>query len=166
MTDMDQPLGMAVGNALEVEEAVATLHGRGPAALTELCFVLGTRMLVLGKVADTDTAARLMLEDALSSGRALAKFAEWIEAQGGDPAVAEDTSLLPRSPLSREVFSKRGGFVTGFDAEGVGRAAMLTGAGRVSKEDEIDLGAGLVLDVRVGRRDRARRTNCDTLRRH
>jgi len=150
MTDMDQPLGMAVGNALEVGEAIDTLQGSGPQALIELCLVLGTRMLVLGKVAHSDAEARLMLGEALSSGRALAKFAEWVEAQGGDPHVAQDTGLLPRSPLAREIRSKRGGFVTGFDTEGVGRAAMLTGAGRISKEDDIDLGAGLVLDVRVG----------------
>ncbi len=152
MTDMDQPLGMAVGNALEVAEAVQTLRSEGPGALTELCLVLGARMLVLGRVAANDGAARRMLEDALSSGRALAKFAEWVEAQGGDPGVARDTSLLPRAPRSRDVGLADAGFVTGFDAEGIGRAALLLGAGRVSKDDSIDPGAGLLLDVRRGDR--------------
>lgn len=152
MTDMDQPLGMAVGNAIEVDEAIQTLRGSGPEALTELCLALGARMLVLGKVAATTDETRRMLEDALSSGRALAKFSEWVEVQGGDQRVAEDPSLLPRSPRTRDVLFDRSGFVTGFDAEGVGRSAMLLGAGRASKEDTIDLGAGLLLAVRSGDR--------------
>jgi pyrimidine-nucleoside phosphorylase len=150
MTDMDQPLGMAVGNSLEVIEAIDTLSGRGPEALTELCLVLGSRMLVLGKVAEDDAGGRAMLEDALQSGRALERFSQWIEAQGGDPRVAYDTSLLPVSPLSRVLSCDRDGYVTGFDAEGVGRAAMLLGAGRAAKDDKIDPGAGLVLFVRAG----------------
>jgi len=150
MTDMDQPLGMAVGNSLEVIEAIETLRGEGPEALTELSMVFGERMLVLGKRASTSEEAREMLEDAIASGRALAKFQEWIAAQGGDSRVAEDTSLLPLAAVSREVFATTDGVVESFDAEGIGRAAMLLGAGRASKEDLIDLGAGLVLDVRIG----------------
>ena len=149
MTDMDQPLGMAVGNSLEVIEAIETLSSHGPAALTELCMVLGARMLVLGKVAVDDAAARGLLEDALSSGRALERFETWVEAQGGDPAVARDTRRLPISPCTRVAKSQRDGYVIGFDAEGVGRAAMLLGAGRATKDDTIDPGAGLVLSVRA-----------------
>lgn len=152
MSDMDQPLGMAVGNALEVIEAVETLRGEGPAELTELCLVFGAKMLVLGRVAPDEREARGMLREALDTGAALTKFAEWVSAQGGDPRVAHDTSLLPRSPLSREVCAAAPGYIAGFDAEGVGRAAMLTGAGRATKDDAIDPGAGLVLDVRVGSR--------------
>jgi len=152
MSDMDQPLGMAVGNALEVEEAVQTLRGEGPAALTELCFVFGAKMLVLGKVAADETAARAMLEDAIASGAALAKFAEWIAAQGGDSRIAEDTTLLPRSARTRVVCAHEPGYVAAFDAEGVGRAAMLAGAGRATLDDVIDMGAGLLLAVRVGDR--------------
>ena len=148
MTDMDQPLGMAVGNAIEVDEAIQTLRGAGPQTLTELCLVLGARMLVLGKVAATTGGARKILEDALTSGRALAMFSEWVEAQGGDPRVATNPSLLPRAARTREVRFDRSGFVTSFDAEGVGRSAMLLGAGRASKEDAVDPGAGLVLAVR------------------
>lgn len=150
MSDMGQPLGMAVGNALEVIEAVETLRGRGPAALTELCYVFGAKMLVSGRRAHDESEARVMLAEAIESGRALETFARWIAAQGGDPGIAADTSLLQLSPCVREIWADRAGFVTGFDAEGVGRAAMLLGAGRARKEDTIDAGAGLQLAVRTG----------------
>jgi len=150
MTDMDQPLGMAVGNSFEVIEAIDTLCGRGPAALTELCFAFGAKMLVLGEVADDETAARAMLQDAITSGRALDCFRSWIEAQGGDARIADDTSLLPLSACRREVTSALTGYVARFDAEDVGRAAMVLGAGRATVDDVIDPGAGLLLGVRVG----------------
>jgi pyrimidine-nucleoside phosphorylase len=152
MTDMDQPLGMAVGNALEVREAIETLEGHGPAALTDLCLALGARMLLMGRVADSFEEGRELCEAALVDGRALGRFRSWIGAQGGDPRVVEDPGLLPLSPQTREVRAYRNGFVGGFDAEGVGRAAMLLGAGRASKDDTIDLGAGLVMSARVGDR--------------
>ncbi len=150
MSDMDQPLGMAVGNSLEVIEAIETLRGEGPAELTELCHVFGAKMLVLGGVAPDETAARAMLAEAVASGAALDKARAWIAAQGGDPNVVDDTSRLYLAALTTEVRAESAGYVTGFDTEGVGRAAMLLGAGRATKDDEIDLGAGLVLDVRVG----------------
>ena len=150
MTDMDQPLGMAVGNALEVEEAILTLRGEGPAELTELCMTFGTRMLMLAGRVTTEAEALLALGDAVSSGAALAKFREWVEAQSGDPRVADDTSLLPRSGCARVVLAETGGYVSRFDTEGVGRAAMQLGAGRAHVDDVIDPGAGLVLAVRVG----------------
>jgi pyrimidine-nucleoside phosphorylase len=112
--------------------------------------VFGEHMLVLGGVATSASQARTLLEDALGSGRALRKLEQWIAAQGGDPAVVEDTSLLDVSPAVRPIQAVDDGFVTGFDTEGVGRAGMLLGAGRRSKDDEIDLGAGLVLNVRTG----------------
>ncbi len=152
MSDMDQPLGMAVGNALEVREAIETLRGEGPAALRELCLEFGSRMLVLAGRAADEHAARALLVEAIDSGTALAKFREWIEAQGGDPRIADDTSLLPSSRLSRTVSAHDSGFVARFDAEGVGRAAMLLGAGRAHVDDAIDPGAGLLLGVRVGDR--------------
>lgn len=152
MTDMDQPLGMAVGNALEVIEAIETLRGEGPAALTELCLVFGERMLVLAEKAATRDEARAMLTAAIESGAALAKFAEWIGAQGGDARVATDIALLPMSPHTREVRATRDGFVSRFDAEEVGRSAMMLGAGRAHVDDVIDPGAGLLLAVRVGDR--------------
>ncbi|MDZ4063889.1 MAG: thymidine phosphorylase [Coriobacteriia bacterium] len=150
MSDMGQPLGMAIGNALEVIEAIDTLRGEGPAALTELCMVFGAKMLVCGKRAHDESEARVMLAEAIQSGRALETFARWIAAQGGDSRIATDTSLLALSPCVREIRATSAGFVAGFDAEGTGRAAMLLGAGRARKEDVIDAGAGLLLAVRIG----------------
>lgn len=152
LSDMDQPLGMAVGNALEVREAIDTLRGEGPEALTELCLVFAAKMLVAGAVAADEATGREMAAEALESGAALSKFAEWVRAQGGDPVIAENPGLLALSALSREVRAEAAGYVGGFDAEGVGRAAMLTGAGRATKDDVIDPGAGLQLAVRVGDR--------------
>jgi len=142
MTDMDQPLGMAVGNALEVIEAIETLRGEGPDELTELCLVFGSKMLVLGERAADEAQARSLLLDAINSGAALERFRMWMTAQGGDPAIADDTSLLKLSDCRREILAGTTGFVARFDAEGVGRAAMLLGAGRAAKDDVIDLGAG------------------------
>jgi pyrimidine-nucleoside phosphorylase len=150
MTDMDQPLGMAVGNSLEVIEAIETLKGEGPHALTELSLVFGEHMLILGQVARDQGEARAILENAIDTGAALETFKRWVQAQGGDPAVADDTSLLPVSTVRREVCAVRGGHVVGFDAEGVGHSAMLMGAGRATTDDSIDPGAGVVLDVRIG----------------
>lgn len=150
MSDMDQPLGMAVGNALEVREAIETLSGTGPAALTELCLVFACKMLLAGRVVGTQEEGRAMAHEALVSGAALDKFEEWVEAQGGDARVARDPSLLTLSGHIREVRAQKSGYVAGYDAEGVGRAAMLLGAGRATKDDIIDLGAGIQLSVRVG----------------
>jgi pyrimidine-nucleoside phosphorylase len=150
MSDMDQPLGMAVGNAIEVAEAVETLRGEGPAALTELCLVFGAKMLVLAEKASTDDEARAMLRAAIADGRALECFRQWVAAQGGDPRVADDLSLLPRSACTREICSAEAGFVVRFDAQEVGRSAMVLGAGRAHVDDVIDPGAGLLLAVRVG----------------
>lgn len=150
MSDMDQPLGMAVGNSLEVREAVWTLRGEGPDALTELCVVLGAKMLVMGGVTAEEQVARERCTQAIADGSALAMFRRWISAQGGDPRIADDVGLLPLSSAVREVRARDSGFVTGFDSEGVGRSGMLLGAGRERKDDVIDLGAGLQLAVRVG----------------
>ncbi len=152
LTDMDQPLGRAVGNALEVREAVLTLKGEGPADLTELCLVLGAKMLVLGAVAEDEREGRDLLLDAIASGRALDTFRAWVAAQGGDPNMADDLSLLPVGAHTRAVKAVAAGWIAGFDAEGVGRAAMELGAGRARKEDTIDPGAGLELDVKTGDR--------------
>jgi pyrimidine-nucleoside phosphorylase len=152
MSDMGQPLGMAVGNALEVAEAVQTLRGEGPKALTELCLAFGARMLVLGERAADENEARKLLAEAIRSGRALERFREWVEAQGGDPRVADDLSLLPTSSAVREIRAAAPGYVARFDAEGVGRSAMVLGAGREHVGDAIDPGAGLVLAVRIGDR--------------
>jgi pyrimidine-nucleoside phosphorylase len=152
LSDMDQPLGMAVGNALEVAEAIETLKGTGPAELTEVCLALGAKMLVLGERAVDEAQGRAALLEAIESGSALERFRRWVAAQGGDPRIADDPSLLPSSACRREVRSVRAGWVTGFDAEEIGRAAMALGAGRERVEDAIDPGAGLVLAARVGDR--------------
>ena len=150
ITDMDQPLGMAVGNSLEVIEAIETLRGKGPAALTDLCLTFAAKMLALGGVASDEASGRLTAEAALFDGSGLRKLAEWIAAQGGDARVVEDPGLLPLSNCVREVRASSRGCVAGFDTELVGRAAMHLGAGRATTDDVIDLGAGLTLDVRVG----------------
>jgi pyrimidine-nucleoside phosphorylase len=152
MSDMSQPLGMAIGNALEVTEAIRTLKGEGPLALTELCMALGARMLVLGGAAHDERAAVALLREAIAEGRAIAKFREWVAAQGGNPNVADDASLLPHAACTREVRSDGGGWIQRFDAEEIGRAAMMLGAGRERLGDAIDPAAGIVLAARVGDR--------------
>ena len=109
-------------------------------------------MLVLGGVAESERAARDLLLDSIASGRALDTFRAWVTAQGGDPSVADDPELLPVGEHTRVVRAERDGWISGFDAEGVGRAAMVLGAGRARKEDAIDAGAGLEIDVKIGDR--------------
>ena len=152
MSDMDQPLGRAVGNALEVREAIATLRGEGPEDLTELCLALGAKMLVVGGVAVDEIEGRDKLLDSIASGNAIDMFRAWVAAQGGDPAIADDPDLLAIAPITHEVRAETDGYVAGFDAEGVGRSAMALGAGRAHKDDEIDLGAGLVMAHKTGDR--------------
>jgi len=150
LTDMDQPLGLAVGNAIEVREAIEVLRAGGPEDLAEECAMLGAKMLVLGGRACDEDEGRIHLAEAVADGRALEMFRRWVAAQGGDPRVADDESLLPLSPCSREVRAPRDGFVAGFDAEAVGRAAMALGAGRARADDAIDHGAGVLLAVKRG----------------
>lgn len=150
MSGMDQPLGMAVGNALEVAEAIKTLQATGPTELTEVCLLLAAKMLVLGGVAADEPSALGVVRASLATGSALERFERWVEAQGGDARVAHDVRRLPRAALTRDVRTDRNGFVGTIDAEEIGRVAMLLGAGRANKDEMIDPGAGLVLDVRVG----------------
>jgi pyrimidine-nucleoside phosphorylase len=150
ISDMDQPLGYAIGNALEVAEAIATLHGRGPEDLTDLCVKLGAHMVVLGGKAESLDAAEAMLREGLSSGAALGKFRAFVAAQGGNPDVADRPELLPQAPAIIEVKAKQEGYVRRIDAEKLGTAAMLLGAGRATKEAEIDYAVGLALRAKVG----------------
>ena len=152
LTDMDQPLGCAVGNALEVAEAIAAVRGEGPEDLFQECLALGSRMLHLAGVARDLDDARARLVTAAESGAASAKLREWVTAQGGDPSVVSDPSALPRSRRTREVRCAEAGWVASFDAEGVGRAAMAMGAGRAKVDDVVDPAAGLVLAAKVGDR--------------
>lgn len=150
ISDMSQPLGNAIGNALEVKEAIETLQGKGPEDLTELCLVLGSQMVVLGGKAKTLEEARAQLEEVIENKKALALFGDLIEAQGGNRAVVEDVSLLPKATYEIPVVAEKSGYVTKIEADDIGIAAMLLGAGRATKEDEIDLAVGIVLHKKVG----------------
>ena len=150
LTDMDQPLGREVGNANEMVESIATLRGEGPADVTELTMRLGEEMLVLGGVSGDAADARARLEAAVSSGAGLEVFARVIEAQGGDPRVLDDPSLLPIAGSVHTVVADRTGFVERCDALSVGRAAVRLGAGRQAKEDDIDPGVGITVHAKVG----------------
>ncbi|MBB6730459.1 pyrimidine-nucleoside phosphorylase [Cohnella zeiphila] len=150
ISDMDQPLGRFVGNALEVLEAIEVLRGEGPDDLRELCLALGAHMLVLGRRAADPESARARLAEALASGAALRKLGAMIAAQGGDPAVTERPELLPAAPNRIPVLSETDGYVHGIDAEAVGVAAMRLGAGRAAKDDAIDHAVGIELAAKRG----------------
>lgn len=148
ITNMDIPLGLAVGNALEVKEAIATLRGEGPEDLTEICTSLAAAMAM--SVLDLSfEESKKLARDAIKSGAALKKFSEWITAQGATADVAENEDTLPRAKYSREVIAERDGYISAMDAELIGRAAMTLGAGRATKEDGIDYGAGIVLEKKM-----------------
>lgn len=150
ISDMDQPLGYAIGNALEVEEALATLKGEGPNDLTELCLALSAHMVVLGGKAASFDEAKELLRGKLASGEALAKFRAFIEAQGGDGRIADQPALLPKAPYTIEVRSNQSGYVGAIEAEQLGLAAMMLGAGRETKDSVIDYAVGLTLRKKVG----------------
>ncbi len=150
ITDMNQPLGNAVGNALEVKEAIKTLKGEGPEDLTELCIELGAGMLQLaGKVKNADQGKKILREN-LNNNKALDKFAEMITAQGGNAKVVEDISLLPTADSTVEVKAEKSGYVSEIKALDVGLSAMILGAGRENKESKIDLAVGLELQKKTG----------------
>ena len=158
LTDMDAPLGSAVGNAVEVREAIDVLKGFGPADVRELTLRLGVEMLIAGDapgVGNDPLLARRRLEAALADGGALKRFAQLIEEQGGDPRVVDEPSRLPQPKLVREVRAERSGLLSSLDAEQVGLAAVELGAGRARKEDVVDPAAGLLLLKRVGDEVRA-----------
>ncbi len=152
VTDMDQPLGFAVGNALEVKEAIAVLSGADVPDLMELCMVLGSNILVRSGLADGDEEARARLKDAVESGAALRKLADMVEAQGGDSAAVYDPSLLPAAPVQHSVRAPRSGYITAMAAKEIGLVSMHLGGGRSTKEDVIDLSVGVVLRAKVGAR--------------
>ena len=152
LTTMDQPLGDTVGNALEVAESIACLRGEGPADLMEVTYALGTQMLILGKVARGETEARAQLEQAVQSGAALAKLREVVDAQGGDAAVLDQVSLLPRARLQVPLPSLEAGIVREVDAMGVALAALRLGAGRARSDDAVDPAVGVAHLVKIGDR--------------
>lgn len=149
ITDMDIPLGYAIGNALEVTEAVETLRGHGPADFTEVCMQLAGNMLFLAGKGDV-AACRGLAEEAVASGRAFEKLKAMTAAQGGDIAVLEDTGKFAKAPIRHEVRAVRGGYITHMDTEQCGIASVVLGAGRANKEDIIDYSAGILLRKKVG----------------
>lgn len=150
ITDMDEPLGNAIGNALEVREAIETLSGSGPGRLKDLCVCLGSRMLLMAGIAQSDDDGRSRISAALDDGRGLAKLREMVVAQGGDPHVIDTPSLLPTARFLLEVRSRAAGVVTELDGLALGVASVALGAGRARKEDSIDAAVGIVMLKRVG----------------
>lgn len=150
ITDMDEPLGFAVGNSLEVIEAIETLKGNGPKDFVNLCETLGAYMLVLAKTVDTFEEGVEKIREAISSGSALEKLKVFIENQGGDKRVVDDYSLLPQANIVVPIKAHRSGYISRIEAEEVGVSAMILGAGRETKDDELDLAAGIILNNKVG----------------
>ncbi|PPA71313.1 pyrimidine-nucleoside phosphorylase [Jeotgalibacillus proteolyticus] len=150
ISDMSQPLGRAIGNALEVQEAIDTLKGEGPKDLTELCLTLGSYMVYLAQKASSLEEARKKLEEAISSGSALERFKDFLAGQGGDASVVDNPSGLPQAAHKIELPASQSGTVSTIVADNVGTAAMWLGAGRATKDSEIDLAVGLMLNKKVG----------------
>ena len=150
ITDMNQPLGYAIGNALEVMEVSQTLQKAGPADLTRLSLELAARMIYLGKITPTLDEARKLAEDKLMDGSAYKKFKQVVQAQGGNPLALDRFELLPNATGMREILSPRAGFVSAIMAEDIGRASQMIGAGRSRKEDVIDPAVGVILEVKMG----------------
>ncbi|MGE7872586.1 pyrimidine-nucleoside phosphorylase [Bacillus paramycoides] len=150
ISDMSQPLGFAIGNALEVKEAIDTLKGEGPEDLTELVLVLGSQMVVLAKKANTLEEAREMLLEVMKNGKATEKFKEFLSNQGGDSSIVDNPEKMPQAKYVIDVPAKTSGVISNIVADEIGIAAMLLGAGRATKEDEIDLAVGLMLRKKVG----------------
>ncbi|MCY7689776.1 MULTISPECIES: pyrimidine-nucleoside phosphorylase [Bacillus] len=152
ISDMSQPLGLAIGNSLEVKEAIDTLKGEGPEDLNELVLTLGSQMVVLAKKAETLDEAREKLIEVMKNGKALEKFKEFLENQGGDGSIVDQPEKLPQAPYQIEVPAKESGVIAEIVADEIGVAAMILGAGRATKEDDIDLSVGIMLNKKVGDR--------------
>lgn len=150
ISDMDEPLGYAVGNALEVKEAIDTLCGNGPADFVELCLELGSRMLLVGKKAKNVEEAKEMLMAAIDNGSALRKLAEFVAAQGGDATAVYDTSLLPTASLEVPLTAEKDGYISAIQCEEVGICSLILGGGRETKDSVIDLSVGIVLNKKKG----------------
>lgn len=150
ISDMSQPLGRAIGNALELKEAIDTLNGQGPEDLTELVLTLGSQMVVLAERANTLEEARQLLNEAIENGSALDKFKTFLENQGGDASVVNLPELLPTAEYQIDYKAKSSGVVSELIANEIGVASMMLGAGRQTKDDDIDLSVGIVLNKKVG----------------
>ena len=152
ITDMNQPLGRAVGNSIELIEAFETLKGRGPNDFNTLCRELSAEMLVMGDAAADTDKARALYDEMIESGAAAEKMRAIIRAQGGEPRTLDDYELLPRATLQQELPASRTGYVQSIDTEAIGHATMLLGAGRARLDTAIDLGVGLTVQARIGDR--------------
>ncbi len=150
ISDMDQPLGFAVGNALEVREAIETLRGNGPKDFLELCLTLGSQMLMAGGKAESAREAEEMLRAVIADGSALGKLAEFVEAQGGDGSAVYHPELLPQAAIQEPVAAPESGYLSRIACDEVGICSLILGGGRETKESEIDLSVGLVLYKKVG----------------
>ena len=150
ISDMDQPLGRKVGNALEVIEAIDTLRGKGPEDFTLLVKTLATYMIMLGGKASSEDEALKMIDGVIESGKALDKLAEFVKAQGGDPAQVYDTSLLKIADKKKVITAEKSGYISRIVCDSVGVSCMMLGGGRASKEDVIDLSVGIELLKKVG----------------
>jgi len=150
ITEMGQPLGKAVGNSNEVIEAIETLKGRGPSDITELALKLSGIMVYLGGKAESPEVGMEMTKKALEDGSGLAKLYKFIEAQGGNPEVINDYSLFPQHSITAELKAEEGGYIKAIEARRIGLASQATGAGRATKEDDIDLSAGIMVCKKIG----------------
>lgn len=150
VSDMDQPLGRAVGNALEVKEAIDTLHGNGPEDFVQLCMTLGAQMLLCGGAAGTEEQALDMLDKVIEDGSALRRLAEFVEAQGGDASAVWNPQLLPQAPMTRQILSPAEGYIDHIACDEIGICSLLLGGGRETKDSEIDLAVGFVLQKKMG----------------
>src|SRR4051812_15847805 len=163
ITDMDAPLGRAVGNAVEVIECIESMRGQGPADLMEVTMALTVPMLVLGRVAKTPADARQLAQKAIDSGAALEKFRRIVEVQGGDPRVVDDVSRLPLVKQRHLVQATRSGYIARMDAELIGRASVALGAGRDRVEDAVDPGVGIIVNAKPGMKVSAGETVLDVI---
>lgn len=150
ITDMNQPLGRAVGNSIEVEEAIHTLMGKGPEDLLEISLTLGSYMLLGAKVAGTVEEARNLLKETITSQSALKKFGEFVRAQGGDDRAVYNTELLPKASISEDVLSQRDGYVTKIITDEIGMTSLVLGGGRETKDSTIDLSVGIKIHKKLG----------------
>ncbi len=149
ITEMGQPLGKAVGNSIEVIEAIETLKGNGPEDITELAVKLSGIMVYLGGKASSPEEGQTMTKEALDNGRGLEKLGEFIKAQGGNPEVISDYSLFPQHTIEKTITAQKSGYVRAIEAKKIGLASQQTGAGRATKEDDIDLSAGIIICKKI-----------------
>jgi len=150
ISDMNQPLGCAVGNAVELKEALDTLNGRGPSDFSQHCFTIASQMLLLAGKFEDKVEAQAHLEQLLRGGEARSMFRDWISAQGGDIRTIDDPSRLPVARFTSDLFAPRSGYVANLDAREVGLTSMLLGGGRAKKDDPVDHAVGIVLHAKVG----------------